>query len=395
MKNNWIYFFTGTVQVSLTGLGIERFINECIRQGIIIWNVKRHQSGGISFFIRLSDVHALRKIVKKYECKCSFQKRMGAPFWLKRSYKNVGFVIGIGIFFIITFILSNMIWGIEIKGAEPKTEHLIEKELSKIGLKKGALQFLLPESEQIQAHVMKNVEQISWIGIDLVGTTYYIEVVEKSEPPKMEVSSPRHIVAKKEAVIAKMFVEKGQPMVSINDHVAKGQILVSGLIGDEEHQRLVSAKGEIYGETWYVTTVQVPITSTLQVLTGNRLIKHKLQMGSITLPIWGFQHVEYEQFQKEQTIKPFRFLKWTLPIAYKKEIYYEEEAVTKKYNEKEAKEKGIEIAKKKLKNQLGKRDQIMDEKVLHVMRENGKVKLKILFQVMEDIVETKPIVQGD
>jgi similar to stage IV sporulation protein len=37
----------------------------------------------------------------------------------------------------------------------------------------------------------------------------------------------------------------------------------------------------------------------------------------------------------------------------------------------------------------------MDENVLHVMRANGKVKLKILFQVMEDIVETKPIVQGD
>jgi similar to stage IV sporulation protein len=54
-----------------------------------------------------------------------------------------------------------------------------------------------------------------------------------------------------------MFVQKGQPMAFVNDHVDKGQLLVSGLIGNED--RKVASKAEIYGETWYKSEVTVPL----------------------------------------------------------------------------------------------------------------------------------------
>jgi len=395
MKDSWIYFFTGIVQVVIKGKGTERFLNDCIRHGIIIWNVVRKKSGDVSFFIRLKDVQALRKVVRKNECSCTFKKRKGLPFLIKRSNKNMGVLVGIVLFISITFILSNMIWEIEIKGAQPENEHLIEKELANIGIKKGAFQFLIPEPEKIQKYVMNQVDDITWIGVELVGTTYQIEVVEKQEPPEKEYVSPRHIVAKKEAVISKMFVEKGQPMVSVHEYVNKGQILVSGLIGNEEENKLVAAKGEIFGETWYQSLVEVPLKSTFNVLTGESLTKHKISFGSISFPIWGFNKVEYKQYETEKVEHSFRFLKWTLPITYQKETYRESEAVIRVYNKEEAREKGIEIAKKDIKEKLGEKDQIINEKVLHQSFENGKVKVKILFQVIEDIVETKPIIQGD
>lgn len=395
MKDNWIYYLTGIVQVVIKGRGTERFLNDCIRNGIFIWNVYRLESGEVSFFIRLKDVHALRRVVKNNECSCTFEKRNGIPFLMKRSYKNMGFIIGFVFFIFITFTLSNMVWEIEIKGAQPENEHLIEKELANIGVKKGAIQFLVPEPETIQRYVLNQVDDITWIGVELVGTTYQIEVVEKKEPPKKEYVSPRHIVAKKEAVISKMFVEKGQPMVSIHEHVNKGQILVSGFIGNEDKQKAVAAKGEIFGETWYQTIVEVPLKSTFNVLSGNSITKHKVSLGTFSFPIWGFNEVEYKQYEINQHEYSLRFLKWTLPIIYQKEIYRESETITRVYNKEEAKEKGIEIARKDLKGKLGKKDQIIDEKVLHQSYENGKVKMKILFQVIEDIVETKPIIQGD
>ena len=39
-----------------------------------------------------------------------------------------------------------------------------------------------------------------------------------------------------------MFVEKGQSIVNVNDYVGKGQLLVSGLIGKEDKQEIVSAR---------------------------------------------------------------------------------------------------------------------------------------------------------
>lgn len=395
MKNKWMYFFTGSVRVLIEGVGTERFINQCVREGIYVWNVKRNASGTVSFFIPLNDVHALRKVVRNSDCQCRFTKRKGLPFWIKRSKKNWGFVSGIIAFFMITFILSNMVWDIDIQGAEPKTEHLVEKELKKIGIKKGSFQFLMPEPEEIQKRVLDEVEEITWVGVDLIGTTYHIEVVEKKEPPEREYVSPRHIVAKKDAVISRMFVEKGMPMVEIHDHVKKGQILVSGIIGNEKDEKLVGAKGEIFGETWYVTNVEVPIESTFEVLSGNYRAKHKIQLFDLSIPIWGFKKVEYKQYKKERVEKPLNFLHFKLPISYIHETYRESETALRNYSKEEAIEKGLTLATKNLEEKLKDGEEITEEKVLHESFENGKVKMKILFQVIEDIAETKPIVQGD
>jgi len=390
-----MYFFTGTVQVVIEGKGVERFLNDCIREDISIWNVRRRQDNAVLFTMRLQDVQALRIVVRRNECSCHFSKRMGLPFWVKRSKRNIGFIGGIFSFFIITFLLSNMVWGIDIEGAEPKTEHLLEKELKKIGIKTGAFQFFLPEPDEIQRKVLEELNEVTWIGVDVNGTTYHIKVVEKKQPEDQEYVQPQHIVATKDAVISKMFVEKGLPMVGIHEHVKKGQILVSGIIGTEENEQLVGAKGEIYGETWYVTTVEIPMKTKFEVLTGEHKSKYKLSMFGFDIPIWGFGKVDFAQFEKERIEKTLKFLHWELPVDYVRETYRQSEEVNRTYTKEQAIEQGISLATANLQEKLDEQEEILEEKVLHQSFENGKVKMKILFQVIEDIVETKPIVQGD
>ncbi|NDK00313.1 Stage IV sporulation protein yqfD [Bacillus subtilis subsp. subtilis] len=43
MKNKWLSFFSGKVQLELTGRGIERLLNECTRQGIPVFHVKKRK----------------------------------------------------------------------------------------------------------------------------------------------------------------------------------------------------------------------------------------------------------------------------------------------------------------------------------------------------------------
>jgi len=186
MRNNWLLYFTGFVQVIAEGTGSERMLNDCTRLGIVTINVKRLENGAISFFIRLKDVQALRKVVRKHECKCTFHQRIGFPFLLKKSWRNFGFVIGIVLFIAITFLLSNMIWHIEIKGASPKTEHLIQKELDKIGIKRGTFQFLTSSNQTVQNRLMSQIDDITWIGVKLKGTTYSLEVAEKKKEQKKQ-----------------------------------------------------------------------------------------------------------------------------------------------------------------------------------------------------------------
>ena len=183
----------------------------------------------------------------------------------KKEYRL--FVGALVAFFIITF-LSNMIWKIEINGASPELEYQMMNQLKQMGVRVGGFQFLVDDPEGIQRKLTEINEDVTWIGVELNGTSYRFQVVEKEQPEELEKTSPRHLVSNKEAIIVDYFVEKGEPVITINDFVKPGQFLVSGLIGREDDKQKVSAKGKILGKTWYTTEVEVDLTTEFELLTG-------------------------------------------------------------------------------------------------------------------------------
>ncbi|MDQ0247830.1 sporulation protein YqfD [Bacillus fengqiuensis] len=149
MKNQWIEFCFGVLTVKLTGKGNERFINHLTRNELLIWGIKRHDAETLTFKMSLRDLKRMRILARESESKVEFLHGSGAPFLLKRIGKNSGFVVGIFLFFVSAIFLSNIIWGIEIKGASPATEYQLKKELNEMGIKIGKPQFLVPAPESI------------------------------------------------------------------------------------------------------------------------------------------------------------------------------------------------------------------------------------------------------
>ncbi len=395
MKNQWTRFFTGEVFVKLEGKGVERVLNQLIRSNIYIWNVKRAGTETVTFYLSLHDVHNFRRAIRSFNCKVTFLRGQGSPFLVKRSIKNAGFVLGALLFLFIIMLLSNMVWGINIKGASPQVEHGIRKELEDIGVAKGKLQFFIPDVETIQQELSYRMNNITWVGVELKGTTFHFQVVEKNEPEELEKTGPQNIVAKKKAIITKMFVEEGQPQVEVNDYVKEGQLLVSGVIGNEDETKDVPAKAKIMGETWYKTSVELPLDSKFEVFSGNEKRKHYLAVGSWKIPIWGFGKNEYKQYVKETEEKNIKFLKWKLPIHYIEKTIKEKEGVNRKYSKKEAIKVAKKLARNNLDSTLPEDAEIISQKVLHEKVENGKVKLNIHYKVIEDIAKGQPIIQGD
>lgn len=395
MKNQWIEFYSGIVTVKITGKGIERFINSLTRNGLIIWNVKRSGTDAIIFKMKLSDVQELRKYRRASNCKVRFLQRKGAPFLLKRLLRNSGFFLGAFSFILVLLVLSNMVWGIEVKGAKPATEHQIRKVLTEMGIEVGKLQFYMEDVETIQRNLTNRIEELTWVGVELKGTTYHFEVVEKNQPKKIEKLSPRNLVAKKKAIIVEMFVEKGQPRVKKYDHVVPGQLLVSGFIGKEEKPEIVPAKGKILGETWYKTSVELPLKTTFYVFNGQEMRKHFISIGNLNIPVWGFGKTPYKEFEKERNEKKIRFLKWEIPISYIHETIREREMVEREYNKEQAVQMAKNLAIEDIKRILSEDAIIKGEKILHRAFQNGKVKLSLHFQVIEDITKAQPIIQGD
>lgn len=395
MKNQWTNYYTGFVKVRANGKGTERLINSLTRQGISIWEVYRLEHDVLVFHMDVADLSKLRQIVRKSDCKVTFLQGKGLPFLWKRVLKNSGFLVGILAFLLCIFVLSNMVWGIEIQNAKPETEHMIRKELDRMGVKIGKLQFNMDDVDTIQRKLADRIEALTWVGVELKGTTFHFQVVEKQQPEKLKATSPQHLVAKKKAIITHMFVEKGKTIVKVHDYVGKGQLLVSGIIGTEKNPEIVPAKGIIKGQTWYKAVVVVPLKTKFSVYNGAEQTRHYMNIWNFSIPVWGFKKPDYLNYEEETTVRPLYFLQWKLPISYKERIWRSKEVITRLYTEKEAIVEGRKMAKRKLENQLEDDAKIIGEKILHETVDNGKVTLSIHYQVIEDIATGQPIIQGD
>ncbi len=189
----------------------------------------------------------------------------------------------------------------------------------------------------------------------------YIVKSLKKAANRNEIEYPPASCCEEKAVITYMFVEQGQAVVEVNDHVVPGQLLVSGFIGKEGQTEIVPARGQILGETWYKSTVAVPMKTTFYMLTG-KSVKHITFVLVVENPDFWDHEEQFSQFEKQVDEKTFRFFTWTLPIVYEKVVWREKEVAVREYSYEQAKAVAKQIAREQLQRQLPADANIQGEK---------------------------------
>ncbi|MFC7393306.1 sporulation protein YqfD [Scopulibacillus cellulosilyticus] len=391
MKKNWNETVYGHVKVSISGRLTEQFINRCVREQISIWDIKRIDKTTITCYILLSDIKKIKPVLKTTDCRIHFIDRVGLPFLYKKLMSRLGIISGFVLFFAALFFLSNIVWRIDINGADPKLESEIKTILNKMDVHVGAFEFFLPSTEKIESELSGRLKKVTWLGVSRDGTTYHIDLVQKELPKKEKVFGPRHLVATKKAIVHKIFAEKGQPMVEQDQFVKPGQILISGLIGKESAPKPTAAKGKVIGETWYLSKTTVPLQSRYKTYTGETYTKRQLQLFGWNCPLWGLKNKPFKHYDREVTRKPVHFLFWDLPIAYKRITYRESEDNDRKLTETQALQEGKQAAYKKLKSQLPLKSKIVSQNIDKKEINNGKMKLTIHYIVYENIAKAEAI----
>ncbi|MFA9558778.1 sporulation protein YqfD [Evansella sp. AB-rgal1] len=395
MKNQWVHKMTGYVRIKITGAYPELFINRCIDRKMNIWNIHYVKKDVLICSVLLDEVSQLRHIAKTSDCKIKFIDRKGFPFFAQKMWRRNGLIFGCIAFFISLYMLSNMVWGIEIEGASPKVEHELKEAVTELGIKKGALQFRLPPPEDIQSIITDRISDATWIGVTRKGTTYHFQVVEKDIAEREPLEAPGHIVATHKAIIYDMFVEEGLPLVEQNQLVEKGDMLVSGLIGKEGKEQQVAAKGKILGEMWYEATVSVPLERTLYAVTGQRYRTHRLFIGKLGIPFWGWNPPDYSNVKEEKYEASWKLFGMQMPFYYGYTDILEAEEIDIDSAVKEAVGIANEKGKEKVSHLFSSDAEITGEKVLHPTVESGKVIVTIHYRIVDEIGKKQPIIQGD
>jgi len=397
MQHQWIKWFNGYLVIMIKGKRLERLINLALNKKIEIWQISRFDEQRGRMSILLVDFLRLKPLLKETGCRTRIISKHGLPFLLTKIRKRYAFVGGFLAFLCMLFILSNVIWSVEVVGTEkiPKSEVL---EMAKqVGIQEGKLSFYLDDPDKIKAKLMEKIPDASWIGFRMNGTKAEIRVVEKIIPEEKEALSPRHIVARKSAVIHDIFATHGKQMVRPNDFVKKGDLLISGLIGKEESPIAVAAKGVVEGEVWYETEAVIPRLKKQAIYTGEKHRNIYLRLWGYELKVWGYGELAFNKYEPNEEMHMLHWREKQFPVGIKVEDLLECEFKQIKISTEEAVSTAKEAVKQDILAKIKTGGYIKEEKVLHQREENDKVYIKMHIIAIEDIALEKPIIiqQGD
>ncbi len=393
MSMTWLQTVQGVVTVSIRGNKLEEMVNEATRGGIGLSAIRRAGDGLLECEVTVGDYFRLRPHLKRTGCRIHVLKRRGLPFWLRRLERRKFFAAGLFLFFAGLYVLSSLVWTIEVKGNEKLTTEQVMQAAREEGLYPFQWSFRLQELDMLSKKLVGRLPGVSWIGVDRQGTKVTVEVVESTTPPPLALYSPRHLVASVDAVVTQVKADSGKPAVARNKKVKKGDILISGVIGKDGNTRTVVAKGDVRGLVWYVYEIESPLTQKVKVYTGDAKTQWHLLLGSRTLQVWGFGQPEFDRFESVESQRQLAWRGWTLPLGTVKEQVMEVREDERTLSVEEARALGISRAQAAALDKAGEKARIVEQNILHEKTENGKVYMKVFFEVEQSIAEERAIVQ--
>lgn len=385
-------YILGYLRINVEGYFIERFINNCLNNGIFLWKIKRKKSTNLVCNISISEFKKIKEILKKNRCKVKILKKKGLPFFINKYKKRKIFLVFLLIIFTIIITLSNFIWNINIEGLEKIDKSELMQVLNENGLYTGKSKIGL-DTKEIINQIRLDRDDIAWIGIELKGTNAVVKVVEAdSKPEIINEEEYCNIVATKDGVITKIKAQNGTPLVKEGDLVRKGTVLVAGWFeGKYTGTRYVHANGEVQAKVWYTQTEKVYLKEQKKEETGEVENKYSVKINNFQINF----NKTLSKFEKYDTIEETKKLKlfsnFYLPIEMVKTTYKEYKDTEIEYTLEEAKNIGIERAKEKLDAQIENTNNITDEQI-NVKENNDFVEVEVIYEVEEDIGTKEKIV---
>ena len=294
MLLSMLKFLQGFLQVTLTGVSPERFLNLCIRRDILIWNLRPNkEAGGFDFCISLKGFRASKELLKKTHTSIKIRKKCGIPFFLHRYRARKLFAAGILVCVFLLWSCSKYVWKIEVNGTSQLSQDMIlswlEQNETSFGTKKTQI-----DCAAIEAALRSDFDVIAWTSVKLEGTKLTVDIQEslpEDEVKTLPEEGAWDLVSSEDATIASIYTRQGTPQVEKGSAVSKGAILILGRLdimddnGEVANYRYVVSDGDVTGIVTRTYESSLPRDYKKKVYTEASDTSYTLQIGSIRIPL--------------------------------------------------------------------------------------------------------------
>lgn len=342
-------FVLGILTISIRGKSIARFLNLCIRSGIVLWKVEYTDSQQLRMCIYLSDLYRLRPFLRKTHVRLQIEKRWGLPFILGKYHSRKVFA---GVFLVMVLavgMLSTKIWRIEIVGNSAIGEDTLLEYLKEQDITYGVSRADI-DNDELELSLRQDFENIIWASVYEKGTKLVVSIQEKIAANRSEVTEDAcmDLVASRDAEIASIITRKGTPKVVAGDKVKAGDILVCGrqeILDDNGEIKAYyyqSADADVMGyvvydyEDWIPQTVQaVKATGEVQNRYYITVFDYRLRLPAL--------FAEYDEYESLEEVRQLVLMdSFYLPVYFGHIQHFEQETVSVELSKDEIKSLAIE-----------------------------------------------------
>ena len=388
MKDKILNTLGGSIKIKVEGKNINNFIHRLIKNNINIEKVIPISYKEANLIVDYRELAKIQKIKTIYKVKVI--KYYGRLRLLKRTKRDIFLLLSLLVGVLTIYILSNMIFKIEVIHSNKNIIKLVNEELYSNGIRKYHFVKSYSEIEKIKKKILEdNKDSIEWLEIIREGTKYTVRVEERIINKKEDSDKIYDIVASKNAVIKTIVANSGEKVKNINTYVKKGETIISSQIMLPNNTTIEkSASGTITGEVWYTIRVEYPYIYNETLYTGNK--KKVLVFNFLNKRISFFDFHKYKTF--ERNIK-YIFNNNFIPFSLTYEDEYETKIINDIYTKETASKKAIEIAKEKLLDKYSTIIDINDIKIINEEDLSTKIVLDLFITCTEDITEYKEVLE--
>ena len=367
------------VKISITGKNPDYFLKEIIKRNINLYKTEKNYKE-LQVIIDYQDLELINSMKTTYKLRIIERYGLSKYKYLLKKYSVFLSCLILGI--LINIILSNLIFEVEIIHSNQDLVKTINQDLKEFGLRKYHPKVSYSKKEKIKNQLLaKEKDLLEWIEIEEKGTKYVVKVEQRKKNTTPKECNPRHIIAKKNALVTDIAASSGEIKKKKNDYVEKGEVLISGLIYNKED--IVSKRcsiGQVYGEVWYNVKLQIP-----KVYKETK--RTNIEKKGLTLKVFNKEldfPCNYQTYEKKAyNIIDSKIIPLSLGLAK----FEKTTENLKKINLKNVDKIALATATEKIKKQLKKDESIISKKVLKKTENNSKIEVEVFFKVKEDITD--------
>lgn len=364
---------SGQITIEVSALVPEKILNALWNNEIYTCNIIKVNLTTIRFTMFYKDYKEAEALIKKYKGKVKIIKTSGMIVLLMKMKRKFSLVIGAGLFFVVIYILSNYVWAIDIQTQRNLSPFEIRQQLTAIGIKPG-----LSKSQINVYELEKKMEdlndQIMWIRVRIEGSTLKLVIKEKVNPPSTEKTLFNQVVAKMDGEVKRVYTNSGNAAVVPGDIVKEGDNLILPIQGREGFEKEVKPSGTVIANTFYEKFMEVQISGEKLERTGKKDSDIYLNFSGkkiyLKKAINGFEC--YDKIEEKNGF-------------FNKIIYFEKKGKNVNLDRDSTVNEATEKLQSSLKKTLSNDANIIDSKVTVEDIKDGKILVKVIFTVEQDI----------